>query len=101
MYVSKNVLNHYLVHSSAFNGLKSAKNIVFFSFCILVNMPRSGSYSLPPPAPPGYATVCLYNKDTFTKGGLNVKLFAVNLKALFCKDTSLCKYDLYRLIPIL
>ena len=36
---SKDVLNHYLVHSSTFNDLKSAKNVVFFSFCILVGMP--------------------------------------------------------------
>ena len=45
-YVSKDVLNHYLVHSSAFNGLKSAKNVVFFSFCILVNMPMGGGGGL-------------------------------------------------------
>ena len=30
IYVSKDVLNHYFVLSSAFNGLKSAKNVVFF-----------------------------------------------------------------------
>ena len=47
---SKKILKHYLVHSSAFNGLKSAKNLVFFSFCILVNMPM-GSYSPPPRSP--------------------------------------------------
>ena len=29
VYVSKDVLNHYLVHCSAFNSLKSAKNVVF------------------------------------------------------------------------
>ena len=34
IYVSIDVLNHYLVHSSTFTGLESAKNIVFFSFCI-------------------------------------------------------------------
>ena len=56
MYVSKDVLNHYLVHSSTFDGPKRAKNVVFFSFCILVKLPMGGgSYS--PPAPPGYATV--------------------------------------------
>ena len=38
----KDVLNHYLVHSSSFNGLKSAKNVVLFSFCILVEMPMGG-----------------------------------------------------------
>ena len=38
----KNVLNHYLVHSRTFNGLKSAKNVVFLSFCILVDMPMGG-----------------------------------------------------------
>ena len=47
-YVSNDVLNHYLVHSSAFNGLKSAKNVVFFLFCILVDMPMGG-HSPPPP----------------------------------------------------
>ena len=50
IYVSKDVLNHYLVHSSAFNGFKSVKNVVFFPFCILVDMPMGG-YS--PPATPG------------------------------------------------
>ena len=49
---SKDVLNHYLLHSSAFNGLKSAKNVVFFSFCILVDMPMGGGYSPPPPPAP-------------------------------------------------
>ena len=51
MYVSKDDLNHYLVHSSAFNGLRSAKNVVFFPFCILVDMPMGGGgegYSPPP-----------------------------------------------------
>ena len=47
MYVSKDVLNHYLVHSSTFNDLKSAKNVVFFSFCILVDMPVEGAIALP------------------------------------------------------
>ena len=32
--VSKDVLNHYLVHSSSWNSLKNAKNVVFFPFCI-------------------------------------------------------------------
>ena len=49
IYASKDVLNHYLVHSSAQNSLKSAKNVVLFSFCILVDMPMGG-YS-PPPHP--------------------------------------------------
>ena len=39
IHVSKDGLNHYLVHSSAQNSLKSAKNVVFFSFCILVDIP--------------------------------------------------------------
>ena len=29
----KKCLNHYLVHSGAYNSLKSAKNVFFFSFC--------------------------------------------------------------------
>ena len=36
------------------NSLKSAKNVVFFSFCILVDMSMGGGYS--PRPPPGYAT---------------------------------------------
>ena len=52
MYVLKDLLNHYFVRSSAFNSLKSAKNVMFFSFCIFVDMPMGGgSYN----APPGYA----------------------------------------------
>ena len=42
IYVSKDVLNHYLVHSSAFSSLKSAKKVMYFSFCILVDMPLGG-----------------------------------------------------------
>ena len=53
IYVPKDVLNHYLVHSSSLSGLKSAKNVMFFSFCILVDMPRGGAIA----PPPGYATV--------------------------------------------
>ena len=49
VYVSNNVLNHYLVHCSAFKSLKSAKNVVFFSFGILVDMPM-GEGLQPPPA---------------------------------------------------
>ena len=56
VYVLKDVLNHYLVHCSACNSLKSAKNVVFFTFCILVDMPM-GVYS--PPGPLGYATGCV------------------------------------------
>ena len=40
--LQKMFLNHYLVHSSTFNGLKSAKNVAFFSFCSLVDMPMGG-----------------------------------------------------------
>ena len=50
LFVLKDDLNHYLVHASAFNGLKSAKNVVFSSFYILVDMPMA------PPSPPGYST---------------------------------------------
>ena len=45
--ISKDVLNHYLIFSSAFNGLKSAKNVVFFSFCILFDMPMRGAIAPP------------------------------------------------------
>ena len=38
----KMCLNHYLVHSSSQNCLKSTKNVVFFPLCILVDMPMGG-----------------------------------------------------------
>ena len=41
IYVSKDVLNHCLVYSTAYNRLKSAKK-VFISICILVDMPMGG-----------------------------------------------------------
>ena len=47
--VLKDVLHHYLVHFSAFSDLKSAKNVVFFSFCILVDMPMGGRGGYRPP----------------------------------------------------
>ena len=37
IYVSKDALNHFWVHSSAKNSLKRAKNVVFFLFCVLVD----------------------------------------------------------------
>ena len=49
VYVSKGVLNHYLVQCNAFNSLKSAKNVVFFSFCILVDMPMGQGAIAPAP----------------------------------------------------
>ena len=48
----KNVLNHYLAHSSAYNSLRSDKNVFFFLFCILVDMPMRGGAAAPPPHPP-------------------------------------------------
>ena len=36
-------INHFLVHSSPKNSLRSAKNVVFFLFCILVDMPIGGA----------------------------------------------------------
>ena len=49
MYVSKDVSNHFLVHFNAKNSLKSAKNVVFPLFCILVDRPMEGAVaSLPP-----------------------------------------------------
>ena len=41
-YVLKDVLNHFLVHSSAKNTLRKAKNVVFSFFCILVDRPLGG-----------------------------------------------------------
>ena len=42
MYLQKNVLHQYLVQSNAYNSLKSAKNVFFFLFCILVDMSMGG-----------------------------------------------------------
>ena len=36
---SKDALNHFLVHSSAKNSLRIAKNVVFFLVCILADRP--------------------------------------------------------------
>ena len=47
IYVYKDVLNYYLVYSSTYNSLKSAKNVFFFLFCILVDMPMGEGYSPP------------------------------------------------------
>ena len=52
MYVCKDVLNYYLVCSSTYNSLKSAKNVFFFLFCILVDMQMEGAIA----PSPGYAT---------------------------------------------
>ena len=58
MYVSKDVLNHYLVHSSAFNSLKSAKNVLFFHSAFWSTYQWGGVIAPRPPSPPppGYAT---------------------------------------------
>ena len=37
IYVSKDALNHFLVHSSTNNSLRKDKNVVFSLFCILVD----------------------------------------------------------------
>ena len=47
IHVLKDALNHFLVHSREKNNLKSAKNVVFFLFCILVNRPW-GAIALAP-----------------------------------------------------
>ena len=39
IYVSKDAKNHFLVYTSAKNSLRSAKNVVFPLFCILVDRP--------------------------------------------------------------
>ena len=39
IYVSKDALNHFLVHSITKNSLRKAKNVVFSLFCILVDRP--------------------------------------------------------------
>ena len=52
MYGSNDALNHVLVHSSPKTSLRSAKNVVFFLFCILVDRPMGGGAKAPPPPPP-------------------------------------------------
>ena len=48
MYISKDVLNHYLVHSSAFNCLKSdKKRSVFFILHFGRHADGGGGYSSP------------------------------------------------------
>ena len=39
IYVSKDALNHFLVHPSAKNNLRSVKKVLFSLFCILVDRP--------------------------------------------------------------
>ena len=39
IYVSKDALNHFLVHSNTNNSLRKDKNVVFSLFCILVDRP--------------------------------------------------------------
>ena len=68
IYVSKDALNHFLVPSSAKkNILRSAKNVVFFLLCILVNkaIGREGAVaSLPGHATEKHKYCCPY--ATFT-----------------------------------
>ena len=40
MYVSKDALNHFLVYFRAKNSFRSANNLAFSLFCILVYRPR-------------------------------------------------------------
>ena len=48
MYVSKDPLNHFLVHSSAKNSLRRAKNEAFSLVCILVDRPMGEDIARPP-----------------------------------------------------
>ena len=52
LYVSKDALDHLLVHSRSKHCLRKAKNLVFSLFCILVDIPKGG---LQPPFFSGYA----------------------------------------------
>ena len=45
-------VNHFLIDSSPKNSLRSAKNVVFFLFCILVDRPMKVATALPPPPRP-------------------------------------------------
>ena len=56
--VSNYALNHFLVQSRAKESLRSAKNVVFSLFCILVgrSMGGGGGGAIDPLPSPGYAT---------------------------------------------
>ena len=50
-------VNHFLVHSSPKNSLRSAKNVVFSLFCILVDRPIRGATAPAPYPSPLLATL--------------------------------------------
>ena len=55
IYVSKDALNHFLVHSSAKKTVfKELKYVIFLFFCTVVNRPMGGGGYSPPPF--GYVT---------------------------------------------
>ena len=55
----KNVLNHYLAHSSAYNSLRSDKNVFFFLILHFGGHANEGRGCSPPPRIlPGYAIGC-------------------------------------------
>ena len=56
-----------LIHSSARNSLKSAKSVVFFLLCILVDMQMRGAIAPFLPRPPG--NTLLSNFQPFMKRG--------------------------------
>ena len=62
--VSNYALNHFLVQSSAKKSLRSAKNVIFFLFCILVGRPM-GMAVAPPPPPPPWLRYCPWAKNLF------------------------------------
>ena len=89
IYVSKDVLNNFLVNSSPKNSLERAKNVVFFLFCILVDKPMGrggggggGGRAIVTPAPlPGYAT-----GQGFIKHGKRLALTAFMLTLSIKRD---------------
>ena len=69
IYVSKDVLNHFLVHSSA-------KNVLCFLFCILVDKSMKG-LTPPPTPPPTLLKVILTRNTTF-------QIFSITFSRLQC-----------------
>ena len=84
IYVLKDALNHFLVHSSAKNNLRRARNVLFFLFCILVDRP-----------PPSWLRYCQHFKFLswiFYK-------FYQNLPTYFYQNPTIIS-DLFRAILI-
>ena len=99
MYVSKDALNHFLVHSRKKNSLWSATNEVFSLFCILIHWPIGAAGAVA--SLPGFATEKHNDLFVALKGNIHSwlrflkcfitagKLFYLDsLKCLYCNSSS-------------